>query len=66
MCLQGYHSSNMALLIKDLENSLNPKNIKISRVKERLLHTPQRHCKASVQSQEESDLAIVHCCALTH
>ena len=64
MCLQGYHSSNMTLLIKDLENSLKPKNIKISRVKERL-HTLQRHCKASVQSKEESDLAIVHCCALT-
>lgn len=66
MCLRGYSSSNMTLLIKDLGNSLNPRNLKIFRLKGRLLHPLQRHCEAFVQSQDESDLAIVHCCALNH
>lgn len=65
-CLRGYSSSNMTLLIKDLKNSLNPRNLKTFRLKERLLHPLQRHCDAFVQSQDESDLAIVHCCALNH
>jgi hypothetical protein len=66
MCLRGYSSSNMTLLIKDLENSLNPRNLKIFKLKWRLLHLLQRHCEAFVQSQDESDPAIVHCCALNY
>lgn len=61
MCLQGYSSSKLNLLIKELENTINPRNLRIFRRNETLLHTLQIHCDPFVQSQGESDLATGHC-----
>lgn len=62
MCLWGYSSSKMNLLIKELENARNPRNLRIFRRNEILLHILCVHCDPLVQSQGASDLAIVHCC----
>lgn len=39
MCLWGYGSSKMNLLIKELEDAINPRDLRIFRRKEILLHT---------------------------
>lgn len=53
----------MNLLIKELENAINPRNLRIFRRNEILLHTLGAHCDPLVESQGASDLAIVYCCA---
>lgn len=51
-------------LINEWENTLNPRNSEIFRGNETLLCACSVHCDPFMQSQGESDLAIVHCCGL--